>query len=145
MARLYFRVSAKDLRQVVKQKVDGPIIALSKNPNVMRLITNKAIEIVTPYVPMKSGALRASAHTVYHAKQVQAVWGDNNIGSKGQPTKVYAQYQHDVDDSKWRWKRTTPGTKSHWTEEVMRGTPGFDELVEFATPLVKKEVKRGSK
>lgn len=145
MANVYFKISAKDIRKAVKERVSDPIIALSKNPNVMRVLSNKAIEIVTPYVPMKSGALRGSAHTVYHAKQVQAVWGDNTIGSKGKPTKEYALYQHEVDDSKWRWNRTTPDTKSHWTEEVMRGTPGFEELVDFATPLVKKEVKRGSK
>ena len=140
MARFYFKVGANDIRKAVKKRINDPIMALSKNPGVMRVLSNKAIEIVTPYVPMKSGALRGSVHIVHHAKQIQIVWGDNTLGSKGRPTKEYALYQHEVDDSTWRDKRTTPGTKSHWTEELERGTPGFEELVEFAEPIIKKEV-----
>ena len=144
MARFYFKVSAGEIRRAVKERVTDPIVALSKNPDLMRVVAEKGIEIVTPYVPMKSGALRQSAHVVYHAKAIQIVWGDSTIGSRGVPTKAYAEYQHNVDDSKWRWNRTTPGTKSYWTEELERGTEGFEELVDFATPLVKKEVQRDS-
>ena len=69
MARVYFKVSAGDIRQAVKKKCTDPIIALSKNPNVMRVLAKKAGEIVEPYVPMKSGALRRSCSVIYHAKQ----------------------------------------------------------------------------
>lgn len=143
MARVYFKLSASDIRNAVKKRCTDPIIALSKNPEVMRLIAEKANEIVTPYVPMKSGALRESAHTVYSGKRVQLVWGDYRIGSSKRPTFIYAQIQHDADDS--GWKRTTSGTESYWTRRILRGTPGFEELVEYAEPLVKKEVKNGNR
>ena len=143
MARVYFKLSASDIRSAIKKRCTDPIIALSKNPEVMRLIAEKANEIVAHYVPMKSGALRESAHTVYSGKRVQLVWGDYRIGSSKRPTSVYAQIQHDADDSAWR--RNTPGTESYWTRRILRGTPGFEELVEYAEPLVKKEVKNGNR
>lgn len=140
MARVYFKVRAGDIRQAVKKKCADPIIALSKNPNVMRVLAKKAGEIVEPYVPMKSGALRRSFHAIYHEKQVQLVWGDHKIGSSKRPTFVYADIQHDANDM--FWNRTTPGTTSYWTYWLMRGTPGFKELVDYAEPLIKKEVKK---
>lgn len=140
MSRFYFKLNAGDIRKAVKKKCADPIIALSKNPNVMRVLAKKAGEIVEPYVPMKSGALRKSFHVIYHAKQVQLVWGDYKIGSSKRPTFVYADIQHDSDDS--FWNRTTLGTESHWTNRIMRGTPGFKELVDYAEPLIKKEVKK---
>ena len=152
MATVSYRISARDIRKAIKEKVDGPIIALTKNPDIMRLLAEKAIEIVTPYVPMKDENLRRSTHVVYKGRQVYIVWGSPSIVEKyvtrtgnirTVSTADYAAYQHDADDS--GWNRTTPGTKSYWTEELYPGTPGFQELVDFAIPLVKKEVKRGGK
>jgi len=139
MSNFYYKISGKDIRQAVSKKITGPMIALSKNPEVMSKITDKAIQIVTPYVPMKSGDLRRSAHTVYHARRWQAVWGMGGIGK----TSKYATYQHNADDS--NWKRTTPGTKSYWTEEVAPGSSGWNSLIAYATKLVKQEVRKNGK
>lgn len=155
--RAYAKIKYGDIRKAIKEKVTDPIIAVSKNPDVMRLIANEGIRIVTPYVPKRRGFLRDSAHVIYHEKQVQMAWGDmtvveDYITKTGKrrvvKTPYYAKYQHSpeeygVDDS--NWTRTTQGTKSHWTEEIMPGTPGFERLVKYATPLVKKEIKRASK
>jgi len=143
MSRVYFKLNAGDIRKAVKKKCADPIIALSKNPNVMRQLAEKAGELVEPYVPMKSGALRKSFHVIYHAKQVQLVWGDYKIGSSKRPTFVYADIQHDANDM--FWNRTTPGTTSYWTHWLMRGTFEFKELVDYAEPLVKKEIKKNGR
>lgn len=140
MARVYLKVKAGEIRQAVKKKCTDPLIALSKNPDVLRVLAKKAGEIVEPYVPMKSGALRRSFHVIYHEKQVQLVWGNNIRGSSKRPTSVYANIQHDADDT--FWNRTTPGTESYWTRRLERGTPGFEELVDYAEPLIKKEVRK---
>lgn len=142
MAGVYFRVNAGDIRRAVKERVTDPIVALSKNPDLMRVIAEKGIEIVTPYVPRKSNALRLSAHIVRSGGSTLIVWGDSSTNERGVPTRVYAKYQHDMDD--FMWNRTTPGTKSYWTEELERGTEGFEELVDFAAPLMKREVQRDS-
>ena len=139
MAKVTVRLSAQSIRNAVKQRVEGPVIALTKNPDVMRLLGEKAIEIVTPYVPMKSGDLRASAYVHQTSKATQLVWGNPSIGK----TFYYARYQHDADD--FNWKRHTPGTTSYWTLILEPGNFGFDELIDYAEPLMKKEVQRGSK
>lgn len=136
MARVYFKLSARDIRSAIKKQCTDPIIALSKNPDVMRLIAERANELVKPYVPMKSGDLRNSAYVNQTSKATQLVWGKRGFGK----TFYYARYQHDANDS--NWKRTTSGTESYWTRRIEPGTPGFKKLVEYAEPLVKKEVKK---
>jgi len=138
MAEVTFRLSAQEIRWAVKKRVTGPIIALTKSPDVMRLLGEKAIEIVEPYVPMKSGDLRRSAYVKQTSRATQLVWGSPNVGK----TFRYAKYQHDADD--FNWKRHTPGTTSYWTMFIMPGSSGFDELIDYAEPLMKKEVKRES-
>lgn len=139
MAKISFRVSSKDIRKAVKSKVEDPIIALTKNPDVLRSIANEAIRIVTPYVPMKSGDLRRSGYVKQDSRGTHIVWGHPGVGR----TMNYALYQHNADDTLWH--RTTPGTKSYWTEELERGSYGFEELVNYAAPLMKREVKNESR
>lgn len=139
--RTYTKVKYGDIRKAIKSRVSDPIVGISKDVDIMRQIANKAIEIVNPYVPMKKGYLRKSAHVIYHEKQVQIVWGDSTVVDKrGVKTSDYARYQHDMGNATWNY--TTPGTKAHWTEELLRGTPGFERLVKYTTPLVRVEVKK---
>lgn len=139
MADVRIRLYASDIRSAIREKVHKPIIALTKNPDVMRQIANRAIEIVTPYVPKKSGDLRASAYIRQTSRVTQLVWGQPSVGK----TYDYAGYQHDADDS--NWKRTTAGTKSYWTEELLPGSAGFDELADYAATIAVKEIERGNK
>lgn len=174
MARVYFKVRAGDIRKAVRENGTKNIIALSKNPKVLRQIAGEAIKIITPYVPIESGALRESAHVIYHEKQIQIVWGDKKIGARGNPTQDYAHYQYEgvvygpnkpiyVNKRFIGWRSpkgigtkyrkeptqylvyTDSFARRHWTDVINRGTPGFERLVEYATPLMKKEIKRGSK
>jgi hypothetical protein len=140
MSNVYFTLSAQDLKSAIRKKVTNPLIAVSKNPVIMSKIANKANEIVTPYVPKKSGNLRTSAHVTQHARRTYLVWGQRGVGK----TYKYAAYQHDSDDT--GWKRTTPGTTSFWTYKIAPGTRGYRKLITYATPLLKKEVrKRGGR
>lgn len=171
MARVYFKVHAKDIRKAVQEKGVKNIIALSKNPNVMKQIAGKAIDLITPYVPKDSGALQESAHVIYHEKQVQIVWGDKKIGARGNPTEKYARYQYEGEvygpnipirvngilvgwrspkgeGSKYptgrRLTYKSPTAMAHWTDAIKRGTKEFNELVAYAEPLMKKEIKHGN-
>lgn len=137
MARVYVKIDANDIKKAVREKGVKKIIALTKNPQVLKQIAEKAGELVRPYVPKKSGALRDSFHIVSYNK---LTWGDYTIGSNNKPTYTYADEQYTADDSNWR--RTTPGTESYWTKNIERGTPGFEELIEYVEPLIKKEVQK---
>lgn len=142
MASITIKVSAKDIRNAVKKRVSGPIIALTKNPDVLRSIAEEAIKIVDPYVPMKSGDLSSSGHVAQHARSTTITWGQAGIGKTGR----YARYQHDADDSMWKRTRTShPLAKSNWTEEIEYGSPGFEKLVDYATSVMKKEIRNDSR
>ena len=167
MARVYFKIPAGEIRKAVRENGIKRIIALTKNPNVLKDIAGKAIKIITPYVPKDSGALQESAHVIYHEKQVQIVWGDKKIGARGNPTEKYAHYQYEGkvygpnipirvngivvgwrsskgEGSKYPTGRSltykSPTAMAHWTEVIKRGSPEFDELIDYAEPLVKKEI-----
>lgn len=167
MASISIKVPAGEIRKAVKQRCTDPIIALTKNRQLMRDIGEKIIEILDPYVPEDSGELKDSAHVVFHEKQFSVKWDAD-----------HARYQHEgevygpnipitVDKGSrivgwysrkpkyatgrelgvphvwkgWKFGYTKSGTEHHWTKEVQRGTPGFEELVDYTEPLIKKEVK----
>lgn len=134
MARVYFRVSARDIRNAVKEKVEEPIIALTKNPDVLRSIAQYGLNLTTPYVPKRSDALRRSGYVLQNSRGTQIVWGRPGVGR----TQYYARYQHDADDR--AWVRTTLGTESNWTQELERGTPNWDKLITYAASIMRKEL-----
>lgn len=136
MANVSIKVNGNEIRQAIKSRIIVPIAKTVQNPAVMQEVGNGAIRILDRYVPKKTGALRKSTHTKVRPKQVKIIWGDAKIGK----TSLYAAYQHNSDDSNWR--RTTPGTKSFWTEEVYPGTPGHTKLIKYTAKVIKKEVKR---
>ncbi len=137
MAKFYFRVNSQDIRRAVKQQVTDPIIALTRHPEIREQIAQKAEHIVRPFVPKRSGALRESFHIVQDGTSTRLVWGSPSVGT----TSAYARYQHDADDS--FWNRTTPGTMSYWTLMIERGSPGFEELVNYASEIMKRDIKNG--
>ena len=170
-ARVYFKVRAGDIRKAVKERGAKKIIALTKNPYVLKQIADEAIKIITPYVPKDSGALQKSAHVIYHEKQVQIVWGDRNVNTRETATEKYAHYQYEgvvygpnipmringamewrspKNKKKYRKSPTqylvykSTNAKRHWTDVLKRGTKEFDMLVDYAEPLVKEEIRNES-
>ena len=140
MAQMTFNISAKDLKSAIREKVTNPLIALGKNPVVMQQIAKRALQIVEPYVPYKTGALNSSAHIVQHARYTQVVWGKPGVGK----TMSYAAYQHN-NIFRHRTRTVHKYAKSFWTKQIAPGSPGYRTLVNYATPLVKKEVKNGGR
>ena len=45
MAKVTVKLSAQSIRTAVKQRVEGPVIALTKNPDVMRLLGEKLLKL----------------------------------------------------------------------------------------------------
>lgn len=140
MASVDVKIRASDIKDAVKRRVSDPIMSLSKNPVVLRQIAEKALEIDEPYVPWKHGDLTRSGHVVSHARQTRIVWGKPGVGK----TMIYADIQHN-NIFKHRTRTVHELAKSFWTKQIMPGSPGFRKLVTYAKPLVKKEVKNGSR
>lgn len=137
MAKVYFRVDSQGIRNAVRRKITNPIVALTKNPYIREQLAYKAEEIVRPYVPMRTGDLRKSFHVISDSTSTRLVWGSPSYGK----TNVYASIQYYADDS--LWNRHTAGTTSYWMEIVERGSPGFDELVDYASEIMKRNIQNG--
>ena len=140
MAQVEFNVSASELKSAIKQKVTGPLIAVGQDRALMKQIAEKALEIVEPYVPWKKGYLTKSGHVVQHARYTEIKWGKPGVGR----TMIYADYQHD-NIFRHRTRTVHPLAKSFWTKQIMPGSPGYRKLITYATPLVKKEVKKNGR
>lgn len=140
MASIGITTDVAGIKKAVKENVSGPLMAISKNPQVLAKIAKKAADIMTPYVPMKTGALRASVHITAHARQTRVVWGKADVVNPVSKisTIKYARKQYELLSD----NRTTSGTDGYWDTHIQRGTPGFEKLVAYATPLVKKEVRK---
>jgi hypothetical protein len=160
MARVYIKVSARDIRSAVQRKGVKNIIALTKNPAILKQIGEEAIRLLEPYIPEDTGNLIDKGHVVYHEKQVQLSWGTkyasyqfngkiygpNFLIKKG---KLAGQWRSPKNKPKYDTGRTLNYTKStarpHWTDEVKPGGAEFEKLVAFAEPLIKKEVQKNGR
>ena len=100
-----------------------------------RMIGEKALRIVEPYVPYHTGALNSSGHVVYHARSVSLSWRayDPRSGYN------YAGVQYEGPDSGWNRDRTVhPLAKSHWTDVLKE--EGHQDLVRVTTEIIQERV-----
>ena len=140
MPQVEFRVSASDIKRAVHDRIKKPVEAVGKDNAVMRQIADKALEIVEPYVPWKHGYLTKSGHVVQHARKTEIKWGKPSADPKDR-TMIYADYQHN-NLFRHRTRTVHPLAQSFWTRKIMPGSRGYSKLVTYATPIVKKEVKK---
>ena len=165
MARKYsghIRIKAP-LRPTVLQ---AKLLALINDKEVMRDVHRLLGEFCEPYVPKKSGALRASMHaypqtvrweTPYaHYQYMGEVYGPNHpiirqgtivgwYSTPGMPKHPTGRELGIPGEWKgWRFGYTTPGTKHHWFEEAMKngGKRNYSVAV---TRLLKKKAKELNK
>lgn len=133
-----FRVNADAIRKAVKEQCTEPIIALSKNNAVMYQIGQQAINLLDQYVPKDTGALRNSAHIVQHARSTEIRYGSPQFGK----TDIYADIQYWRDVLHPEWHYTTKGTMGEWFKMLEPDTLEYQQLVEYATNLMRKAVKK---
>lgn len=134
MAEIKFRVDSQGIRTAVRRKVTDPIVALTRNPDIREKIARRAELLVRNYVPIKSGDLRKSFHIESDSRSTRLVWGSPSVGT----TDVYAAAQYYADDADW--ERADSNTMSYWTSMIERGSPGFDELVNYASEIMKRNI-----
>ena len=137
MAKVKFRVDSQGIRNAVRRKVTDPIVALTRSPEIREQIAQRAEILVRDYVPIKTGDLRKSFHIESDSKSTRLIWGSPSVGK----TDLYAAAQYYANDS--NWKRADPTTMSYWTTMIERGSPGFDELTDYASTIMKRNIKNG--
>ena len=129
-----FVIEKNAIRDAVKQNIEGPIKALGQNEHLTYKIADKVIQLVNDYVPMKTGDLRSSAHIVQHARQTRVIYGSPHFGT----TNIYAPIQYEKQYNHY----TTQNTGPYWLDNIEPGGVRYQELVDYASKLLRKAVRK---
>ena len=136
-------LDARTVNSIIKEALGRKAISITQMPELRRQIGEEFIKVVTPFVPMKTGALRASGRAtddgrVYWSAVHQATTEDGYDYN-------YAENVYDPEGIRWPTgeykKPTTAGTYPRWVEHVQPGTPEWDVFVNNITPIIKEALK----
>lgn len=111
-------LDARSVNAIVAEALGRKAQSVTKMPDLRKEIGEQYIELVTPYVPKKTGKLRDHA---YATGDGRLIW-----------TAPYAEKQYTTQYSHY----TTPGTGPYWTNYVQPGTPGYSAFIDAIQPLI---------
>lgn len=124
-------LDARTVNSIIKEALGKRAVSITQKPELRQEIGEAFIGAVTPFVPMKSGALRESGRATADGR---LYWTAVNKGFN------YANAVYDPDGERWpdgNYKKpTTPGTHPRWVEKVQPGTPEWDAFVNNITPII---------
>ena len=130
-------LDARTVNSIIKEALGKKAISITQNPELRQKIGEAFVEAVTPFVPMKSGAIRESGRATTDGRVYWTAtnkYGDN-----------YAGYVYDLEGTRWpegHYKKpTTPGTYPGWVEKVQPGTPEWDAFINNASYLIREAFK----
>lgn len=130
-------LDARTVNSIIKDALGKKAISITQNPELRKSIGEAYIEVVTPFVPSKTGALRESGRATADGRVYWTAtnkYGDN-----------YAGYVFDQDGTRWpegHYKKpTTPGTYPRWVESVQPGTAEWDAFINNASYLIREAFK----
>ena len=132
-------LDAKTVNSIIKEALGRRAISITQKPDLRREIGEEFLAAVEPFVPMKTGQLRASGRATTDGR---LYWtAVKTAKSEDGYDFNYAETVYDpVDPYKWPTgeykKPSTPGTYPRWVEKVQPGTPAWDAFVNNITPII---------
>lgn len=128
-----FKVNEDAIRGTINVSVITPVMSLTKDKSILYNTAKMAIQLTNKYVPMKTGALRDSAHITQTDYSTKVKWG-----VLGERTYIYAPIQYDTKYKHY----TTPGTGPNWIDVLTPNHAEYQQLVDYANDLIRKAVKK---
>jgi hypothetical protein len=123
------------MNKVVQEVLGRKAESVTKDPDLRQMIGTEFLDVVTPYVPMKTGELRDSGRATNDGR---LYW--TAINPRDGYNYAYKQYT-----TQYR-NYTTPGTGPYWVENVQPGTPDWDEkFIPAITPIIIRRFNDGQK
>lgn len=127
-------LDANTVNNIIKEAMGERMISITQNPELRQQIGEAFLDVVTPYIPAKSGQLRSSGRATDDGRVYWTAMnkrGDN-----------YAGYVYDPDETRWPdgeyVKPSTPGTYPRWVEKVHPGTAEWEAFINNITPLIRR-------
>lgn len=134
-------LDAKMVNSIIATALNKRATTVTQMPELRKQVGEAYVRAVTPFVPMKSGELRASGRAtddgrVYWTATAPA-WNEDNGYAFN-----YAYTVYDENSIKWpsgKYKKpSTEGTFPRWTEKVQPGTPEWNAFVNTLTPIIRE-------
>lgn len=126
-------LDAVTVNHIIKTALGQRAISITQMPELRQRIGEAFIDAATPFVPMKSGDLRASGRATDDGR---IYWSSVHRGYN------YAAKLYDYDEEMWPEgeyaKPTTSGTVPRWVEQVHPRTQQWTAFVNNITPLIKE-------
>lgn len=129
-------LDAKRMNKLVKEYIGTKAESITHKPELRMDIAQVFLEMVTKYVPMKTGHLREGGHVEsgHHAGgDARLVWYAHKKGFDYATQQFETQYQH----------YTTPGTGSNWTGTFVRNKDDWADFIMTIKPLIIAAYKEG--
>lgn len=126
-------LDAETVNSIIKEALGKKAISVTQKPDLRLAIGEAFVDAVTPFVPMKSGALRDSGRATDDGR---VYWTATNKGYN------YASTVYDQDGERWpdgHYKKpSTPGTYPRWVEKVQPNTKEYVAFINIITPIIKE-------
>jgi len=134
-------LNAKTVNEIIKTALGKKAISVTQKPELRKQIGEELLKQVTPFVPMKTGALRESGRATDDGRLYWTAVRQGT-GEEGSYDYNYAGYAYDKDGFIWPngeyAKPSTPGTFPRWMTKVQPGTPEWDAFVNNIIPVIKE-------
>lgn len=124
-------LDAKTVNAIIEKALGKRAESITQKPKLRQAIGQEFVKAVTPFVPMKTGALRESGRATQDGR---VIW--TAIGKNGEN---YAPEMYDEYGVRWPngyYHPTTEGTTPRWVEKVTPGTPEYDAFVNNIIPII---------
>ena len=126
-------LDAKTMNKIIEGVLDRKAESITKDPDLRQEIGTVLVDVVTPYVPMKTGQLRDSGRATTDGRLYWTAI-DPKTGENYAYKQYTTQYNH----------YTTPGTGPYWVNNVQPGTPDWDDtFISTITPIIKRRFNDG--
>ena len=134
-------LDARTVNSIIKEALGKRAISVTQKPELRQAIGEEFLKEVTPFVPMKTGALRESGRATDDGRLYWTAIRQGT-GEEGSYDYNYAGITYDKDGFTWPSgeyaKPSTPGTYPRWVQKVQPGTPEWDAFVNRIIPIIKE-------
>lgn len=134
-------LDARTINPIIEVALRKRAISITQKPDLRQRIGEELLRVVTPFVPMKTGELRASGRATTDGR----LYWSAIAPARGEEGYEFNYAATVYDEEEFRWpsgnyaKPTTSGTFPRWMEKVQPGTPEWDAFVNAIIPLIVKE------
>lgn len=119
----------REIRTILGRKVDS----ITKDPLLRQYIGQVYVGVVTPYVPVDTGKLRASGRATEDGRVYWTAVSPIKVARDGH---TYGGYNYAAIQYNVPMRHKDPNATDHWTDKVRPGTPDWSTFISEITPEI---------